>query len=446
MRSAGRAVIAAAGRLSSVAKQVADSRPKRDATREGSMDDIARDLYESLVATEKKQRRLKSKTLWREMYGVGRRTTQQVEAVAASLARMGIVVTVKDSEFGREDKDDWLTLTLVSDQPAPGAAAAPAAGHDERPAASRPSRTAAGTTPSSKAGSTSAWPGAIDLPREGDLLEAPSASATSSGRSVGAGHPQSVPGQVEPGWTRLWTAKRPRSKLGWAAMGCGGLLGICVFCLAVASFLPPAPSTRAPGEGDVVATPMIEDDEADALPEATENATASTVPEDTAVPATDTPPPATATPIPPTNTPVPPTATRVPPTATRVPPTAAPPIDRDPNATLKCDDFPNYETMKAWRDYWRQRGIQNPGRLDGDGDGVACEDGEGGRPAPPPPPVAPVRNFSGAVSEPQEPAPAPAQRDCCKYCNPARSKPCGDSCISLSKTCHNGPGCACSGG
>ncbi len=33
---------------------------------------------------------------------------------------------------------------------------------------------------------------------------------------------------------------------------------------------------------------------------------------------------------------------------------------------------------------------------------------------------------------------------CCKNCDPAKSKPCGDSCISLGKTCQKGQGCACS--
>jgi hypothetical protein len=37
-----------------------------------------------------------------------------------------------------------------------------------------------------------------------------------------------------------------------------------------------------------------------------------------------------------------------------------------------------------------------------------------------------------------ESAPAPA---CCKVCK--RGCPCGDSCISCSKICHKGPGCAC---
>lgn len=35
---------------------------------------------------------------------------------------------------------------------------------------------------------------------------------------------------------------------------------------------------------------------------------------------------------------------------------------------------------------------------------------------------------------------APA-RECCKHCT--TGCPCGDSCISCSKTCHEGPGCAC---
>lgn len=32
---------------------------------------------------------------------------------------------------------------------------------------------------------------------------------------------------------------------------------------------------------------------------------------------------------------------------------------------------------------------------------------------------------------------------CCKICR--KGKACGDSCISRSKTCHKGPGCACDG-
>lgn len=37
--------------------------------------------------------------------------------------------------------------------------------------------------------------------------------------------------------------------------------------------------------------------------------------------------------------------------------------------------------------------------------------------------------------------PAPTARYCCRYCS--KGKPCGDSCINRSYTCHQPPGCAC---
>lgn len=48
------------------------------------------------------------------------------------------------------------------------------------------------------------------------------------------------------------------------------------------------------------------------------------------------------------------------------------------------------------------------------------------------------------VNQPQNIVTVPVQQEsgaCCKYCS--NSQPCGDSCISLSKTCHKPPGCAC---
>jgi hypothetical protein len=34
---------------------------------------------------------------------------------------------------------------------------------------------------------------------------------------------------------------------------------------------------------------------------------------------------------------------------------------------------------------------------------------------------------------------------CCKHCTPGKSKACGDSCISITKSCHTTGGCACNG-
>lgn len=39
--------------------------------------------------------------------------------------------------------------------------------------------------------------------------------------------------------------------------------------------------------------------------------------------------------------------------------------------------------------------------------------------------------------------PPPPPAACCKHCTPGKSKACGDSCISIDKTCHQPPGCAC---
>ncbi|MCB9712934.1 MAG: hypothetical protein H6712_03715 [Myxococcales bacterium] len=51
------------------------------------------------------------------------------------------------------------------------------------------------------------------------------------------------------------------------------------------------------------------------------------------------------------------------------------------------------------------------------------------------------RSSSRSRPAPSAPAAVPSST-CCKHCGPS-SKPCGNSCISLSKTCHKGQGCAC---
>lgn len=41
----------------------------------------------------------------------------------------------------------------------------------------------------------------------------------------------------------------------------------------------------------------------------------------------------------------------------------------------------------------------------------------------------------------ERPADTRSGRACCKRCT--KGKPCGDSCIAVSRTCRKGPGCAC---
>ena len=64
--------------------------------------------------------------------------------------------------------------------------------------------------------------------------------------------------------------------------------------------------------------------------------------------------------------------------------------------------------------------------------------------APSPPgtvkPVTKVRPMKPLTVDPSPPEPAAAPA-CCRYCR--TGKPCGNSCISSSKTCRSPPGCAC---
>lgn len=134
-------------------------------------------------------------------------------------------------------------------------------------------------------------------------------------------------------------------------------------------------------------------------------------------PSREQPEPTTTKPLPPTEKPVPATPappTEAPSTSTPepapIPPAEPPPVDLNPNTDQNCDSFSSYDEMQAWRTYWVDRGVSNPGGLDGDGDGVACEEGEGGRAA------APAQFFA-----PQPPAPAPPSGlQCIGY------RPCGD--------------------
>ena len=66
-------------------------------------------------------------------------------------------------------------------------------------------------------------------------------------------------------------------------------------------------------------------------------------------------------------------------------------------------------------------------------------------PTPPPPTDTPVppTPTQVIVAYPTPVPAAPPARSCCRVCT--TGKACGDSCISRSKTCHKGAGCACNG-
>jgi hypothetical protein len=191
----------------------------------------------------------------------------------------------------------------------------------------------------------------------------------------------------------LSAPERREKTVGW---GIVGFLGFLFLGTAGPVLNPISPTPPPPAAAPFMAAPSTPVEPTEA------KATATNAP--TRRPAA-TKPPDTDTPEPPLPTAIPPTAASVPTTA---PPTAAPPTGHDPNTNQNCDSFPSYEQMQAFRRYWQARGIANPGGLDGDSDGLACEDGEGGRPAAPPPAAAP---FMAAPAQP----PAPAGVSCGGY-------------------------------
>lgn len=419
--------------------------------------DVATQFQLELQSSGRDSRRMRSHNFW-SAFGVERRTPTSIARVGAALLEAGLAVRSPGDELGKEGRDDWIVISRsqqeapihISPPEPPGKvslsaesarypveAAPTESGIAE--AAAPPYRVRVALTPTTTTPITT-------------QTQAPANSALARLLAFVRRHPVVsllilllflakpmlviLPGALMWLW-RLFRSGSLQPVTRFAGQHKAGILitsglaGASVMAFAAITGSPSAEERSVPAVAPAVA-PAATATADNAVAPSAEAATATEQATDTAVPATLT---ATETSLPPTATPVPPTPR---------PPTAAPPIDINPNQDQNCDSFPDYQTMSAWRGYWIARGIRNPGRLDGDGDGKACEDGEGGRPAaaPPPPPV----QQNVAPPPPADSGGGGGGSGCCKTCNPAKSKPCGDSCISLSKTCHKGAGCACSGG
>lgn len=76
--------------------------------------DVMEEIFQSIQATPKKQRRLRSATFW-DKFGFERRTKERVEQVKEALRRYeGLIINLDDSTFGTEDKDEWIILTYIA--------------------------------------------------------------------------------------------------------------------------------------------------------------------------------------------------------------------------------------------------------------------------------------------------------------------------------------------
>lgn len=419
--------------------------------------DVAAQIRLDLQSSGRDSRRMRSHNFW-SAFGVERRTPASIARVEAALLEAGLAVRSPGDALGKEGREDWIVISRVEPEaPIHTSPLEPPGKVSVSPEATR--------YPVDAAPIESGIAEAAAPPYQARVAPMPTATAPATTPPLAAAnsmmdrllsfirrHPVVsllillllltkpmlvvLPGAVVWLW-RLFRNGSLRPVARFAGQHKAGMLitsglaGASVLALAAITGSPSPEERSLPAAAPAVA-PAATATARNAAEPSAESATATERSTDTAVPPTLT---ATETSMPPTATPVPPTPR---------PPTAAPPIDIDPYQDQNCDNFPNYQTMSAWRGYWIARGVRNPGRLDGDGDGRACEEGEGGRPAAAPPP--PVQQYVAPPPPADSGGGGGGGSGCCKTCNPAKSKPCGDSCIALNKTCHKGAGCACSGG
>ena len=78
--------------------------------------DVVEEMYQSILATPKRQRRLRSSTFW-DKFGFKVRTKERVEQVKEALRARCLILNIDETTFGTEDKDDWIVLSYVEPEP-----------------------------------------------------------------------------------------------------------------------------------------------------------------------------------------------------------------------------------------------------------------------------------------------------------------------------------------
>jgi hypothetical protein len=82
--------------------------------------DVVEDVFQSILATPKRQRRLRSSTFW-DKFGFERRTKDRVEQVKEALRQRSLILNLDDAAFGTESKDEWLVLSYIEPELPPAA-------------------------------------------------------------------------------------------------------------------------------------------------------------------------------------------------------------------------------------------------------------------------------------------------------------------------------------
>ncbi|WP_338441180.1 type I restriction enzyme HsdR N-terminal domain-containing protein [Synechococcus elongatus IITB4] len=81
--------------------------------------DIALEMYESVMQSEDKQRRLRSSTFW-GLFNVKARQKKLVDRIEALISEQGLRISVKSgATLGEESSSDWILLSLKLTTPKP---------------------------------------------------------------------------------------------------------------------------------------------------------------------------------------------------------------------------------------------------------------------------------------------------------------------------------------
>jgi hypothetical protein len=75
-----------------------------------SLDEFIEDIYQSVLATPKRQRRMLSKTFW-DMFGFKVRSRQRIAQVRDALNRRNLLTNISPELLGTEARDSWLIIT-----------------------------------------------------------------------------------------------------------------------------------------------------------------------------------------------------------------------------------------------------------------------------------------------------------------------------------------------
>ena len=80
--------------------------------KELSVMDVVSAIHQSVLATPKKKRQLRSSTFWHQ-FGIKNRTEERVKEIKAALDKHHLMISIDDAEFGKEDKKDWIRVIVV---------------------------------------------------------------------------------------------------------------------------------------------------------------------------------------------------------------------------------------------------------------------------------------------------------------------------------------------